>query len=251
VTLPKEAEMPVEPEGYRATVEDLEFVRVTGPSIVDMMGRRCPLGMTPESFEHFIRTLNDALQVEGVTNADVRIQGSAAGFFTGSHKKLPVSRTEVFRLYEEFQERVPDEIEITRVLTQIASRWPDECQRPSVRMFDLLHVLKIDLQRSDIDVQISCDGLFRASRQKIDELGLPESEFLTVEPGYGFVKKYIIRKVAPRLQFWADQQSLVNGRLVSVAVFPGRGPGRSNNENLSSHFRENDFIVRRAAGDAT
>jgi hypothetical protein len=110
-------------------------------------------------------------------------------------------------------------------------------------MFDLLYKLGIDPQRSDIDVQVSSDQLVAACRSRLQALGLRDSELFVKSEKYGFVKKHLVKDVAPTLDLWADEQSLINQRRVAVAVFPAEGPPRSVDRELSSHFHPSDWVI--------
>jgi hypothetical protein len=218
----------------------LSYLQITEDSYEDMRRKRLPLGTTARRYNYFRSSLADALTKSGITltKCDVRLQGSAATFYSVL-KKIPYSRTEIRDLYVSLQSREPRPFEIDEVCEQLEKLWPDKSKREQRRMFDLLYRLKIDLQRSDIDVQISSGELAAAAVQRVSSnVGSVEARSRTISPQYGFFPRHIISDIAPLLDIWAVTQTAILGRTVTLAVFDESGP----TSEISRH-RPTDWIV--------
>ncbi|MER6357446.1 PrsW family glutamic-type intramembrane protease [Streptomyces sp. NPDC001634] len=77
--------------GYEIRTEDLEFLGLTEEQVEAWQRFGAPLGMTPKQFKEFTADLREALAADGLDpeNVDIRLQGSSAQFFSGSHKDFP------------------------------------------------------------------------------------------------------------------------------------------------------------------
>jgi hypothetical protein len=228
--------------GYVVQPADLTYVRVDATDLDAMLDRVRPLGTSDASFQYLINSLRRALVASGVTKCDVRLQGSASTFFSGLHKSIPWERDTIATLFEDLQDRVPHAFEVDRVVDDMNELWGTCEHPPRRRMFDLLHRLRIDPQPSDIDVQISSRELYAASVERLRALRAPESELRVKSENYGFIRKHIVKAVAPAIDYWADEQSAIHHRRVAVAVFPAEGPPPCAG-TLSSHFRETDWKI--------
>lgn len=218
----------------------LDFLDINDDSYNAWRVRQCPLGMTSESYDDFRQSLVIALTASGVTIAecDVRIQGTAATFYSVL-KKVPYSIPEIFDLFVRLQDRLPKPFELERVCRDLARLWPVDSEREERRMFDLLYKLQIDLQQSDIDVQVSSDQLGSAAYKRVlNIVGASAARARTRADTYGFYPRHLISEVAPMLDFWASRQTLSLRRTVAVAVFDRCGP----TSTISRH-RETDWIV--------
>jgi hypothetical protein len=204
----------------------LAYLHIPECSYAAMRSKQRPLGTSEVSYEYFRTSLADALVKSGVTLAecDVRIQGTAATFYS-VHKKIPYTDEEIYDLYVALQEREPRRFEIEAVLKQLERLWPDQSTREQRRMFDLLYHLEIDLQRSDIDIQISSDELAAAAVERVESnVGSMAARARVVSPKYGFRQRHVISAIAPLLDFWAAEQTAILRRTVTLAVFESSGP---------------------------
>lgn len=233
--------------GYCATLDDLAVLRIKPSAIRPFQIKQCPLGMETATYSYFLSSLGDALKADKLADADVRLQGSYAHFFSGVHKPMPYSRDE---LYREFMNRfrhldaVPTRHEIDRALLELEQHWPSSNSRPTRIMFDALYEwLRIDPNPSDYDVQVSSAQLYgRCLEWVTDQLDQSPFETDYSVPEYRFLQKKIVTLQAPHLDLWAKNQTRMLHRVVTVAAFPGDGPPRSEGQ-MSSHFRTNDWIL--------
>jgi hypothetical protein len=219
--------LPADDSGYRITPDDCEFLGLDPRAIVDWATRQAPLGMSPEQFGHFRDTLFEQLRAEGYApdQVDVRLQGSSANFFSGTHKTLPtpdqITDPEALRRYQEWRE--------------------DATEPPLRRPFDSMYRLGLDGEPSDYDVQLSSDAML-AHAEAVRQERFPD--LALVHRKYGFIDKDIAQEAFPELYAWAAQQSEELGRPVVPAVFPGSGPpDHSATSATSSHFRDTDWRI--------
>ncbi|WP_148234242.1 hypothetical protein [Cellulomonas flavigena] len=230
--------------GYEVTDADLAFLGLTKEDVARALSRIRPLGTDEAAFNYFVESLTLALEAAGLADCDVRLQGSSAHFFSGSHKPTVWQYAEIFELFRSLRGRLPKAFEMRKINETIDRLWPRQEAKPRVRMFDLVYRLGIDAQPSDIDVQLSSAMLYERARSLILGHGLVAEKLHVESLQYGFVRKDIIREVAPVLDFWADEQSAILGRRVSVAVFNAEGPPDSGNPLLSSHFQDRDWVLK-------
>ena len=233
--------------GYVIDEHDLRFVLVAPDDLTRLAARNRPLGMTSGGFAHFLGGLTAALSRCGATDADVRLQGSAVYLFSGPHKELPQTRDEVFALMRERLHRIPQRFEVDDALARIDTLWPSGNPRPRRPFFDLLHQLQMDRIRSDIDVQVSSDGLTRRARLLAADRGVSLTTLQVENPFYRFLTNDTVDDIAGELLRWADDMSEILNRVVAVKVFPSCGPPDvrgAPGSVTSSHFQPKDWVVR-------
>lgn len=92
-------------------------------------------------------------------------------------------------------------------------------------------------------MQISSDEIVARAKAYVQALGLPPTELLVAHEKYRFVRKEWIAEVCPHTTHWANRQSDILPRPVTIAVFPSSGPAPQGGEQ-SSHFREDDWHVK-------
>jgi hypothetical protein len=237
---------PIEDDsGYRVRMTDVDFVGVDPESLRLAAGRQCPLGMDRKTYNEFIRLLFRALDREGVDDAEVRIQGSSVKFFSGGHKRMPFKRTEIGAAYLEARGHLPLNPHLDSFEAVLARQWPADEKRPLRRMFDSMHILGIDTQPSDYDVQISSDQLIDLIKEELSLLGLDPEELTLNHPTYNFIRKDLVDDLLLNLSTWTDKAISLVDRQVSVALFPLSGPPECADPSLSSHHKADDWVVRR------
>lgn len=218
---------PVDDSGYRLQQRDLDFLRLTCEQIDWVLDRRAPLGMTPAQFSEFRSSLLEALRREGIDPAetDIRLHGSGANVFSGSHKTLPT------------EAELADNPE---ALARLREWLGDDSNRPLRRPFDSMHRLGLD-DPSDYDLNISNARMVEIARSRWDPARFPK-DFMQ---GHGYLNKGLMNDVFPELRAWAQHWSRTLGRDVSQAVFEGTGPLNTSGmgSGISVHFRETDWIV--------
>ncbi len=234
-----------ERSGYCCCSEDFSFLGISKESIGAYLHRLAPLGMTTGQYALFVDSLRDALFRDGVNEVDVRLKGSSVDFFSGYHKLLPWTRLETVETYRYLHRRLPYALQVDHILATMEAIWPSAQPRPSRRPFDSLFVLGLSPERSDYDLQLSSDIITNRAIKLIEELGLEANELTVHSTQYAFIRKDLVEEVCPYLHLWTVRQREALGRLVSVAVFPARGPLNREEEigPQSAHFRPTDWVV--------
>ncbi|WP_433361607.1 hypothetical protein ACQPZX_28820 [Actinoplanes sp. CA-142083] len=230
--------------GYRVTPADLSFLGIADASFAAFRRQQYPLGCDPDEWKQFVESLQQALEIEGITDAQVRLQGSAARFFAGRHKTMPYGKEEIADLFLSLRGRTPSLFESERTARALAETWPDEDGRPRRRPFDALYRLRIDRNPSDIDVQVSSAQILDRVKLHLARAGLPPSQLLVENPKYAFIRKQHIAVTCPYLTNWHLVQSDILDRPVTLAVFGGDGPPRLDDLPQSSHHQPGDWLVR-------
>jgi hypothetical protein len=228
--------------GYQVGEGDLAFLAISFSEMIAMMNHDVPLGMNPQEYEQFQKTLLVAAERDGINDIDARLQGSAARFFSGAHKKMAYGRIEIVEDFERERDRLPEPLELQQIGELLNTVWPDPSERPLRRPFDAYYRLGFARDRSDYDVQISSDALAARARDKLAPLGL-DDEYDIHHPNYRYIKKSLVYAVCPNLSAWAVLQSDVLRRTVTIAAFPGCGPEQHADERMSSHHRPDDWMI--------
>jgi hypothetical protein len=234
--------------GYHVTPADLSFLGIADASFAAFRRKQHPLGCDPDEWKQFVESLRQALEVEGITDAEVRLQGSAARFFAGPHKTMPYGKEEIADLFLGLRGRTPTRFESERTARALAERWPEAAGRPRRRPFDALYRLRIDRNPSDIDVQVSSGQILERVRLHLEHAGLPPSRLLAENPKYAFIRKEHIVALCPYLTHWHLVQTDILGRPVTLAVFGKDGPPRLDDGAHSSHHQPGDWLVPLGTG---
>ena len=238
--------------GYVATRSDLNFLRLAYSDVVDMVGRIRPLGMSRDNYSWFCRSLFHALHRDGVTKADIRLQGSSAHFYSGWHKSMPGFEKEaMFDILADGADPQPDglnprpDVEHAQQISDtLTSQWPDPARRPARRPFDVMHLVGLDKAPSDYDVQISSDQMMRILRNDLEFEGLDPSRMMVEDSKYEFVKRGYAEYAFLFTSQWATRATKRLGRPVTWVLFPSCGPSENVlDPKLSSHHKESDWRV--------
>jgi hypothetical protein len=240
---PDELDPPVEDGGgYRLRERDLVFLTISTEQIVAWRRREYPLGTSTITYSAFKEQLRAALHRDGlsVDDCDVRLKGSAAEFFSGSHKPMPRTREEVVDWYYRLRDRTPEPWELKEITDRLDRRWLSDGTGPTRRPFDSMYRLGIDQYPSDLDVQLSSDELVARCVGILEREG-QGLEALTVEnPKYKFVQRYLVEKAAQNIYLFALRMTDRLGRHVGISVFPSCGPSQIVDDPLSSHLSDSD-----------
>jgi hypothetical protein len=86
--------------GYQVQDSDLIFLSILPAAMVAMINQQVPLGMNEKEFNQFCETLAEAAQRDGIKDVDIRLQGSAAKFFSGAHKEMAYNRKAIVEDFE-------------------------------------------------------------------------------------------------------------------------------------------------------
>jgi hypothetical protein len=234
--------------GYCLRNRDVAFLRLEASQIVDWRARRAPLGLSPREWDGLRGELALALQRDDVPigACDIRLQGSSGAFFSGAHKPMPRTRDEVIDLYRELRDEVPADWEADEIMERLLVRWISDDDFPGQRPFDSMHRLRIAEEPSDLDLQISSDVLTSRCEQVLIDLGQNPTTLRQRHPTYDFVRTDLVAEAFPRLYLFGLRMYRRLGRHVSIAVFPSVGPRdvSAQSPNLSSHFKDDDWLVQ-------
>lgn len=237
---------PCDDSGYEIRGEDLEYLGLNEKQVEAWQRFEAPLGMTLEQFKEFKSSLNDALTTDGIDSADVdiRLQGSSAQFFSGSHKDFPTERELAGQ--PEAQARLKEWM-----------RDRPESERPARIPFDAKHVLGVENRDgvaeppSDYDVQLSSSSMVDKAKAAWEAADPDDRRADFIHPQYNFVDKETMRDTFPALSEWTARWEAESGREVAPALFVSDGPPDQSeiDTGISTHFRESDWIINRPGGD--
>ena len=140
--------------GIRLTVSHVEFVGLDGRGIADWRARRAPLGMSAYQYRLFCRSLFLAAQADRMKDLDARLKGSAAAFYSGRHKSLPMTWSEFVNSLAQALGRTPTPSEVHQ-LSERVQRFQSFQGQPRRCPFDSMLKLQLHTDRSDYDIQLS------------------------------------------------------------------------------------------------
>lgn len=226
--------------GYTLTSSDFEFMRVDPSDAWRCARQEGPLGMTAALYERFVDTLRAALSAEGLADADVRLQGSSARFFSSPAKPFPASKPDLARQYMSEHGRIWSKADGDAIFAAYELQWP--AIRPAQRPWDALYQLRVSPDPSDVDIQVASQLATDAVTEQLTARGIDVNEFPIENETYRFIWKQISDHLFLKLKTWADNWTDELDREVSVAVFGSNGPPVSAHP-ASSHFRESDWIL--------
>lgn len=236
---------------YRVAETDLDFLAIT----MDQVGRwrtGTPLGLSQIQFDALRHELAFALQADGVTleAVDVRMKGSSASFFSGHHKAMPQSRSDIIDAFRDTRRRFPESWEVDEIMRRLTNEWLTAGPWPQRRPFDSLHRLNVAREPSDYDLQISSDEIVCRCEDVVTDRGQDASEARVKHPVYNFVRRDLVQYVLPRVDAMSLRMADALGRHVTLAVFPSAGPLNTSATfgELSAHFRESDLVLRLREG---
>ncbi|WP_443901106.1 alpha/beta hydrolase [Mycobacteroides salmoniphilum] len=236
---------PYDDTGYRIREEDQKFVGIDDTQVGWWQRFEAPLGMTPEQFREFTGTMDEALVADGIDPAlaDIRLQGSSAQFFSGSHKDFPTEHDLAGQ---------PD------ALARLGEWMGDRAEgdRPARIPFDAKYLLGVRDENgvleppSDYDVQFSSDAMVEKARQAWEAMDPEDRPRQFIREKYGFVDKDVVEEAFPGLNSWASYWEQQLGREVAPALFGSAGPPDKSGvgSGISTHFRDSDWIINRPGG---
>ena len=229
--------------GIRLAVSHVEFAGLDGIGIADWRSRRAPLGMSAYKYRLFCRSLFLAAQKDRLQDLDARLKGSAAAFYSGRHKSLPMTSSEFVNSLTQALGRKPTSSELDQLNERI-QRFHSFQGQPRRRPFDSMYKLQLDSDPSDYDIQLSskeiearCIALHRA---------VPTIASSLRHPKYGFLDDGLVAIVVPIILRWAAHWTRILRRTVAVKAFGAGGPENKTTTvlELSSHFRSEDWRLR-------
>lgn len=117
---------------------------------------------------------------------------------------------------------------------------------PVRRPFDSLWRLTLSREPSDIDLQIASDAIVRRCETALHALGQRATDLRVRNEAYSFIRKDLVEDALPYLYLFSLRMSDALGRDLNIAIFPSAGPPdlAADIGALSSHFRDEDWLVR-------
>jgi hypothetical protein len=227
---------------YPAGQREFAVAQVTEEKVQLMLDHRCPLGFDQATWESFLRDLLHALATAGLDDADVRLQGSAARFFSSHFKPFPQNVTAL--LAQATSRSASQQTLLTR-WRQFGYDQPGPL--PNAHFFDSRLRLGLSPTPSDFDLQLSSRKLALRLEQRLqDDVPDPvardaERQRRISEDGGHFKFSYVRSEFIELGLWWAGWKKRL-GRSVSVACFSERGP-----EGLCAFNDKEDWRIQPAS----
>ena len=243
MTVVDETLEPVEPElsdgAFVVTWHDVSFLGLTPESVSSWRSRACPLGLDVDGMGAFVDGLVAAIAADGLDgDVDVRLQGSAASFFSSSLKPMPLPDAASWApmyVASWLDDPSPETLEAVSIRW---TEWLKGRAGPHRRPFDSLFQLGIVRDKSDIDVQVSSGVADARSPIACSVLGYDDGW----NQRYGFLRDEVSALVAPHLISWSESETDRLDRVVAVKIFGAGGPPDvSDDSPVSSHFQDSDW----------
>ncbi|MFC4052184.1 hypothetical protein ACFOY4_21075 [Actinomadura syzygii] len=190
--------------GYTFSEREYGFADVTPERAWDMRARRAPLGMRPEQWTRCVDELRDALTAEGITGADVRLQGPGAAFCTQDPKKwFPQNEGELRSRVIQQHRGASDDERIRRADNAVAkyrsAGFSQGGPKPAKPFFDSLYKLDLARDPDAYEFQFAGDDLAARLRD--------------------------VQHDAPALHAWACRWEEATGRDFTLSATDRRNPG--------------------------
>jgi len=221
---------------FQIAPHDLTFLHLSRYSIAQWWMKAAPLGLSG-ALQPFVEALLEALDHDRVTDADVRVKGSSADFFSSLLKPMPTARAEWESIFEESYSGRPTSAELASI-DQRWMEWLSGRTPPSRRPFDSLFYLGVQRDPSDIDLQLSSsDATERAAASH-----KPEASVAFRHPKFDFVRDEFAQLALPWTFRFAELESTRLDRPINVKLFDGTGPpDKSASSPVSAHFQATDW----------
>ncbi|WP_329237395.1 hypothetical protein OG417_33965 [Actinoallomurus sp. NBC_01490] len=209
----------VDSSGYVATDREFAFSGISRKQLEDMKELRAPLGTWPEQWRAAVTELRQALKDEGITDADMRLKGTSAKFYSGDPaKRFPQTEDELRSMAAEAHRLISGSHRLPRIEDVVAAYrqagFATDGPKPAVAFFDSRYKLGLSKWPSDYDFQLCSDTLaerFEAYWRANRTLGL-----YTKGDWYN---PYLLDRVAPGLDRWVGRWEKTWGRWVSIATY--------------------------------
>ena len=223
----------IDAEGYQARPHDLSFAGVDAAAIRAMQQHEKPLGFALRTmWLQCLKELEAALGSDGLTDADVRIRGSTATFFSANPEKR-------------FPQSLADYLEQANSagvsLEEAQYRWRHSpfagaVSLPNRHFFDSRYHLGLDLEPSDFDFQLSSGILAQRLTARFPEARDRDGKAIISTHG-GHYKDTFVRQVCPALDAWTMKWSAITNRTITMAGFGAEGPSGV------SCFSDTDWVM--------
>ena len=232
----------VSENGYVVVEDDLDFLSIGRDSFGRWANRESPLTIARDDYVELCASLFEALEADGIHDADVRIQGSSVNFFSSRLKPMPYDQGALVSEFLKQYSRLPSQFETDRMMARLASRWAEH--GPSQRPFDAMFIIGAAREASDLDFQVSSEDVRKRLEEQAQSLGTNLAAIRAINPDYNFFIKELTESEFRNLSLWRIRAMDLIRRPVSVAMFDGGGPPRFDSA-VSSHFKEEDWRVTR------
>jgi hypothetical protein len=219
--------------GYQLQQRDAVFIGVAIESLHAVIARAYPLGFSSaEDWQLCCDELRAALQADGLSDADVRLKGTAASFFSHNpDKPFPQSGTDCRSQAE------TNRLDGAAAETQWnGSPYAKVSALPNRCFWDCRQRLGIDSAPSDYDIQISSEAL-RETMGVLYPDGMYRGRPVVSEHGGHFTHGVLLRTFGALATWSAEWQSRL-GRQVNLAGFSASGPS-----NDISRFSDDDWVI--------
>lgn len=229
----------VDSSGYRTAERDLDYCGVTPEGFGDLQRGDAPLGLSAAEYREMKADLEAALARDGLTDADVRLQGTAAHFYSRNPDKQFFDGPDAIHAHCDKARHDGYDVD-TRAEQAAVDRYAEagytEGPRPRDKMFDQDHAATgLVRDRSDYDVQISSDSL----QAKMERYRQEHPDDRLVSDHGGHWTNDTLQGNFEGLKAWSESWTARTGRDVNLAGFAGAGPAGH------SAFSDEDWVVRR------
>ena len=217
---------------YQFTDREYSFAGISPQQAWDMRERRAPLGTQSEQWADCVSELREALVKEGITDADVRLKGSAAQFVSENpNKSFPQTEDDLRTRVADRHRNRPEEYRDQKVEDAAAiyreAGFAKDGSKPAAPFFDSMKNLGAVRPKSDYDFQLASDDL--ADRFGEQEKSDPTREWRSSHGGH--YKHRDLKDVAPALYDWSKRWESAFGREVTIATFDHLGPSTGLHDN--------------------
>jgi hypothetical protein len=219
--------------GYPVQPRDAAFVGVTRDNLRAMADHASPLGFPAhEDWHRCMAELRTALERDGLLDADIRLKGTAASFFSHNpNKHFPRSGADC---RAQADANGLDGAEAEALWNR--SPCADATTLPTRAFWDSRHMLGIDSERSDYDVQLSSETLVETLRAQYPDGNHRGRPVISTHGGH--YTHVVLLRTFPALAAWSERWQATLGRQVNLAGFPAGGPS-----NEISRFKDEDWVI--------
>ena len=212
--------------GYCITKADLSLVRLGSIHVSNWAAETAPLGLDEDFYAWVASELAQALSADGVDAEEVAVylKGSSTAFFSGPHKRMPLTDDDLVDEFRSRTNRFPEDIELSKIVGRLNAHWPVGAQRPTRPFFDSLYQFGIDPLKSDYDLELRSTPMVKRCEERAGQTYDELTDERFSHPKYRFVRKDVVVKVFRNLRLFEELASRVLRREVTVALFDDDGP---------------------------
>ena len=228
-------------QGYTITAFDAWYFKMTAAQIANWRSRQAPMSLSPAQYISFIREFYAAADADGLDGRlDIRLKGSAGGFWSNPTKAMPSNAAQAAAIYFNETDAWPTKA-WCRQMAQKFAEWlgPDRVGKgssvPAYRPFNSLYVMGISKDMSDIDVALSS----AQAGEKITEQCTAQQVTACQSSSYGFFSRKPTAAALPNVTAMMARWSTAFGFDFTFSVFPAGGPN-----NYMAHYQPTDWAMQ-------